>query len=91
MKHINKYNENIENEPYFIMVFNMNLKKDDVNPEGILKSPPIRGIKNMKRWFGIINFQNRTMGMQVGKITTIEKYNFETMEDLDRWEEQNPE
>jgi hypothetical protein len=85
MKHIN------DNEPYFIMVFNMNLKKDDVNPEGILKSPPIRGIKNMKRWFEIINFQNRTMGMQVGKITTIEKYNFETMEDLDRWEEQNPE
>ena len=30
------------------------------------------------------------MGQFVGKIITIEKYNFETMEDLDRWEEQNP-
>jgi hypothetical protein len=91
MKHINKYNENIDNEPYIIMVFNMNLSNENTSPEGILKSPPVRGIKNMKKWFKIINFQNRILGMQAGKIVTIEKYNFETMEDLDRWEEQHPE
>jgi hypothetical protein len=91
MKHINKYNEGLDNEPYFIMVFNMNLKSDDKTPEGLLKSQPIRGIKNMKRWFQKINYQNRVMGQTAGKIVTIEKYNFETMEDLDRWEEQNPE
>lgn len=88
MKHINKYNESIENEPYIIMVFNMNLRKDDENPDGILKSPPIRGIKNMKTWFQKINFQNRTLQT---KNVYIEKYNFKTMEDLDRWEEQHPE
>ena len=87
MKYINKYNESIENEPYIIMVFNMNLRVEDENPEGILKSPPIRGIKNMKRWFQKINFQNRTFPKNV----YIEKHNFETMEDLDRWAEQHPE
>ena len=87
MKHIKKLNENLDSEP----CFSVNLKQDDKNPEGILKGEPIRGIKKMKRWFQIINIQNQIITMQVGKNIYIEKHNFETMEDLDRWQAEHPE
>lgn len=45
----------------------------------------------MKKWFKIINHQNNILRMNVGKNIYIEKYNFETMEDLDRWLENHPE
>ncbi len=80
-----------EIEPYIIICFNVNLKKDDNNPEGVLKGEPIKGVKNMKRWFQKINHQSRILEMSVGKNIYIEKHNFETMEDLDRWQEQYPE
>lgn len=80
-----------DKEPYIIICFSANMKKDDNNPEGILKGKPVRGIKNMKRWFQIINFQNRVLQMGAGKNIYIEKYNFQTMEDLDKWESENPE
>jgi hypothetical protein len=87
MNHIQTFNENIDdNEPYIIMCFNINLKRDDINPEGILKSPPIKGIKKLKRWVQIINHLNMILKMTAGKNVYIEKYNFETMEDLDKWE-----
>jgi hypothetical protein len=86
MKHLNKFNE-----PYIIICFNVNLEKEDNNPEGVLKGEPIRGIKNMKRWFEKINYQNRILTMTAGKNIYIEKYNFQTMEDLDKWQEQHPE
>lgn len=82
--------EGLENEPYIHMLFNMNLRGGD-NPEGILKSPPIKGIKNLKRWFMIINQTNLILKMTAGKNIYIEKHNFETMEDLDRWLENHPE
>lgn len=90
---INKFNQSemIENEPYIIICFNVNLKQNDNNPEGVLKGVPVRGIKNMKKWFQIINHQNNILRMNVGKNIYIEKYNFETMEDLDRWLENHPE
>lgn len=85
-----KFTESVDdNEPYFYMIFNINLKGDN-NSEGILKSPPIRGIKNIKRWFEIINFTNRYLTMGAGKNVYIEKHNFETMEDLDKWLEDHP-
>lgn len=90
MKHISKFNENIDNEPYIIICFNINLKKDDNNPEGLLKGEPIRGIKNIKKWFKIINHQNMFLTMGIGKNVYIEKYNFETMKDLDEWSEKHP-
>ena len=79
------------NEPYIIICFNVNLKREDNNPEGVLKGEPIRGIKNMKRWFEKINHQNRILQMTAGKNIYIEKYNFQTMEDLDKWQEEHPE
>lgn len=86
-----KFTESVDNEPYFYMIFNVNLKNSSENPEGILKSPPISGIKNIKRWFEIINFTNRTLKVGSGKNVYIEKHNFETMEDLDKWLEDHPE
>lgn len=91
MKHLSKFNESLDNEPYIIMVFNANLKVDDNNPEGLLKGQPIRGIKKIKKWFKIINHQNMILRMAAGKNIYIEKYNFETMEDLDNWEREHPE
>jgi len=90
MKHISKFNENLENEPYIIIYFNINLKQDDNNPEGVLKGEPIRGIKNIKKWFKIINHQNMILTMQAGKNIYIQKYNFENTEDLDKWLENHP-
>ena len=89
MKHISKFNESIESEPYIIICFNINLKQDDNNPEGVLKGDPIRGIKNIKKWFRIINHQNMIL-KQAGKNIYIQKYNFETMKDLDEWSEKHP-
>ena len=60
----------------------------DINMD---KGEPIKGVKNMKRWFQKINHQSRILEMSVGKNIYIEKHNFETMEDLDRWQEQYPE
>jgi len=86
-----KFTESVsDNEPYFYMIFNINLKNSAENPEGILKSPAIRGIKNIKRWFQIINHMNVILKM-AGKNIYIEKHNFETMEDLDKWLEYHPE
>lgn len=87
---IKKFNEMAEGEPYFHMIFNMNLKGGE-DPEGLLKSPPIKGIKNIKRWMKIINHTNLVLSMNAGKNVYIEKHNFETMEDLDKWLEDHPE
>lgn len=96
MKDIKKFNsfskvsESLDNEPYLHMIFNINLRAKDDNPDGILKSPPIRGIKNIKKWSRIINHTN-TFLSSIGKNVYIEKHNFETMEDLDKWLEDHPE
>lgn len=44
---INKFNQSemIENEPYIIICFNVNLKQNDNNPEGVLKGVPVRELK----------------------------------------------
>lgn len=80
---VKKFEQYSENEPYIVLVFDMNLKNNKDDKDFILKSDPIYDLKKIKKIMRIVEWNNRIMGQMVGKAVEVEKHNFSKWEDLE--------
>ena len=69
-------------KPYIILNLYAGLDKEQKYKFLFLKSQPISDIKDIKHTIQTLQWLNRLLGNLVGKVITVEKYNFKNYSEL---------